>query len=102
MVTLHHSQPEIMNLRNIIAVFICHRRGAVTRHTIFELRKTRGCTYILEALVIVLASVGPIVEPVRRTPTLAETKATLVTHSWGLGNVPAMLEYTGDGAAHPE
>ncbi|MEA7581079.1 MltA domain-containing protein, partial [Salmonella enterica subsp. enterica serovar Anatum] len=38
MVALHHGQPKIMNLKDIISAFVRHRREVVTRRTIFELR----------------------------------------------------------------
>ena len=49
MVALHHGQPKIMNLKDIIAAFVRHRREVVTRRTIFELRKARDRAHILEA-----------------------------------------------------
>ncbi|STU93771.1 DNA gyrase subunit A [Klebsiella pneumoniae subsp. ozaenae] len=49
MVALHHGQPKIMNLKDIIAAFVRHRREVVTRRTIFELRKARDRAHILES-----------------------------------------------------
>ena len=102
MVALHHGQPKIMNLKDIIAAFVRHRREVVTRRTIFELRKARDRAHILEALAIALANIDPIIELIRRAPTPAEAKAALVVRSWELGNVSAMLERAGDDAARPE
>lgn len=102
MVALHHGQPKIMNLKDIIAAFVRHRREVVTRRTIFELRKARDRAHILEALAIALANIDPIIELIRRAPTPAEAKAALVARSWELGNVSAMLERAGDDAARPE
>ncbi len=102
MVALHHGQPKIMNLKEIIAAFVRHRREVVTRRTIFELRKARDRAHILEALAIALANIDPIIELIRRAPTPAEAKAGLIARSWDLGNVSAMLERAGDDAARPE
>ena len=102
MVALHHGQPKIMNLKDIIAAFVRHRREVVTRRTIFELRKARDRAHILEALAVALANIDPIIELIRRAPTPAEAKAGLVARSWELGNVSAMLERAGDDAARPE
>jgi len=38
MLALHHNQPKIMNLRELISAFIEHRKDVVTRRTIFELK----------------------------------------------------------------
>ncbi|GMX04181.1 DNA topoisomerase (ATP-hydrolyzing) subunit A [Klebsiella pneumoniae] len=102
MVALHHGQPKIMNLKDIIAAFVRHRREVVTRRTIFELRKARDRAHILEALAVALANIDPIIELIRRAPTPAEAKTALVAQAWDLGNVAAMLERAGDDAARPE
>lgn len=78
MVALHHGQPKIMNLKDIIAAFVRHRREVVTRRTIFELRKARDRAHILEALAVALANIDPIIELIRRAPTPAEAKTALV------------------------
>ncbi len=102
MVALHHGQPKIMNLKDILSAFVRHRREVVTRRTIFELRKARDRAHILEALAVALANIDPIIELIRRAPTPAEAKAALVAQPWALGNVSAMLERAGDDAARPE
>ncbi|EMF0916436.1 MULTISPECIES: DNA topoisomerase (ATP-hydrolyzing) subunit A [Providencia] len=102
MVALHQGQPKILNLKDIIAAFVRHRREVVTRRTIFELRKARERAHILEALAVALANIDPIIELIRRAPTPAEAKAGLIARPWELGNVAAMLERAGDDAARPE
>ncbi|MBV8874166.1 MAG: DNA topoisomerase (ATP-hydrolyzing) subunit A [Metakosakonia sp.] len=102
MVALHHGQPKIMNLKDILSAFVRHRREVVTRRTIFELRKARDRAHILEALAVALANIDPIIELIRRAPTPAEAKAGLIAQPWDLGNVSAMLERAGDNAARPE
>ncbi len=82
MVALHHGQPKIMNLKDIISAFVRHRREVVTRRTIFELRKARDRAHILEALAIALANIDPIIELIRRAPTPAEAKAALISRPW--------------------
>ncbi|MBS9436924.1 DNA topoisomerase (ATP-hydrolyzing) subunit A [Photorhabdus noenieputensis] len=102
MVALHQGQPKLLNLKDIISAFVCHRREVVTRRTIFELRKARDRAHILEALAVALANIDPIIELIRLAPTPAEAKAALVAKPWELGSVAAMLERAGDDAARPE
>lgn len=97
MVALHHGQPKIMNLKDIIAAFVRHRREVVTRRTIFELRKARDRAHILEALAVALANIDPIIELIRHAPTPAEAKLRwlLIRGSWATlprcWNVRAMM-----------
>ncbi|OCA55442.1 DNA topoisomerase (ATP-hydrolyzing) subunit A [Photorhabdus namnaonensis] len=102
MVALHQGQPKLLNLKDIISAFVCHRREVVTRRTIFELRKARDRAHILEALAVALANIDPIIELIRLAPTPAEAKAALVAKPWELGSVATMLERAGDDAARPE
>ncbi|WP_434524368.1 DNA topoisomerase (ATP-hydrolyzing) subunit A [Photorhabdus asymbiotica] len=102
MVALHQGQPKLLNLKDIISAFVCHRREVVTRRTIFELRKARERAHILEALAVALANIDPIIELIRHASTPAEAKAALVAQPWELGNVASMLERAGDDAARPE
>ncbi|MCW7761173.1 DNA gyrase subunit A [Photorhabdus luminescens] len=102
MVALHQGQPKLLNLKDIISAFVCHRREVVTRRTIFELRKARERAHILEALAVALANIDPIIELIRLAPTPAEAKAALIAKPWELGSVAAMLERAGDDAARPE
>ncbi|MDM3589079.1 DNA topoisomerase (ATP-hydrolyzing) subunit A [Proteus mirabilis] len=96
MVALHQGQPKLLNLKEIIAAFIRHRREVVTRRTIFELRKARDRAHILEALAVALANIDPVIELIRQAPTPAEAKAALIAQPWDLGSVSAMLERAGD------
>lgn len=103
MVALHQGQPKLLNLKEIIAAFIRHRREVVTRRTIFELRKARDRAHILEALAVALANIDPVIELIRQAPTPAEAKAALIAQPWDLGSVSAMLERAGDrNVARPE
>ena len=103
MVALHQGQPKLLNLKEIIAAFIRHRREVVTRRTIFELRKARDRAHILEALAVALANIDPVIELIRQAPTPAEAKAALIAQPWDLGSVSTMLERAGDSnVARPE
>ncbi|OKP05582.1 DNA topoisomerase (ATP-hydrolyzing) subunit A [Xenorhabdus eapokensis] len=102
MVALHQGQPKLLNLKDILSAFVCHRREVVTRRTIFELRKARERAHILEALAIALANIDPVIELIRRASTPAEAKASLISQAWELGNVASMLAQAGDDAARPE
>lgn len=102
MVALVNGQPKTLNLKEILAAFIDHRREVVTRRTVFELRKARDRAHILEGLAIALANIDAIIELIRNSPSPAEAKAGLIAQAWALGSVAAMLERAGDDAARPE
>ncbi|MBW8192377.1 DNA topoisomerase (ATP-hydrolyzing) subunit A [Neiella marina] len=102
MVALDKNQPRLFNLKGILEAFVQHRREVVTRRTVFELRKARDRTHILEGLAIALANIDPVIELIRHSSTPAEAKAQLVDRGWALGNVAAMLQSAGQDASRPE
>lgn len=102
MVALHHGQPRIMPLKEILQAFIAHRREVVMRRTGFELRKARERAHILEGLAIALANIDPIIELIRQASSPAVAKAELVAQQWPLGNVTQMLAQMDEDIARPE
>ncbi|EKX94238.1 DNA gyrase/topoisomerase IV, A subunit [Aggregatibacter actinomycetemcomitans Y4] len=101
-VALDHGQPKLLNLKQLIEAFVLHRREVVTRRTIFELRKARERTHILEGLAIALANVDPIIELIRKAPNPENAKRELLARPWQLGHVADMLAASGVDAARPE
>lgn len=102
MVALVNGQPKTLNLKEILAAFIDHRREVVTRRTVFELRKARERAHILEGLAIALANIDPVIELIKQSASPAEAKQGLISRGWALGAVSEMLERAGDDAARPE
>ena len=102
MVALDNGQPKVLNLKQIIAAFIKHRREVVTRRTIFELRKARERAHILEGWQIALANIDPVIALIRNSKTAEEAREGLLSRSWELGNVAAMLDAAGVDASRPE
>lgn len=96
MVALHQGKPKILSLKDILSAFIFHRRAVVTRRTLFELRQARERAHILEALVLALSNIDSMIELIRQAPMPAEAKTAMVTRSWALSSVSAMLEHYND------
>ncbi|MDD5478563.1 DNA gyrase subunit A [Rhodoferax sp.] len=91
MVALINGQPKLCNLKDLIEVFINHRREVVTRRTVFELRKARDRGHVLEGLAVALANIDEFIRIIRESPTPPVAKAELMTHSWDSQLVREML-----------
>ncbi|AHG86704.1 DNA gyrase subunit A [Bibersteinia trehalosi USDA-ARS-USMARC-190] len=102
MVALDHGQPRLFNLKEIIAAFINHRREVVTRRTIYNLRKARERSHILEGLGIALANIDEIIELIRTSKTTQEASQKLLERSWEIGLASALLEVAGSADARLE
>jgi DNA gyrase subunit A len=102
MVALVEGQPRLLNLHQILAAFIRHRREVVTRRTIFDLRKAREKAHIREGWAIALANIDPIIALIKAAASPAEAKVQLIEASWDPGVVVQMLERAGAEASRPE
>ncbi len=100
MVALIDGQPRLCNLKDLIQVFLQHRREVVTRSTVFELRRARERGHVLEGLAVALANIDEFIAIIRNAPTPPVAKAELMTRSWDSTVVREMLTRTrADGGA---
>ncbi len=104
MVALVDGQPKLCNLRDMIIVFLEHRREVVTRRTIYELRKARERGHVLEGLAVALANIDEFIETIKSSPTPPVAKAALMSKSWDSSLVREMLSRAegGSQAYRPE
>ncbi len=91
MVALIDGQPRLCNLKDLITVFLEHRREVVTRRTVFNLRKARERGHVLEGLAVALANIDEFIKIIRESPTPPVAKAELMTRSWDSALVREML-----------
>ena len=91
MVALIDGQPRLCNLKDLISVFLQHRREVVTRRTVFTLRKARERGHVLEGLAVALANIDEFITIIRQAPTPPVAKAELMTRSWDSQLVRTML-----------
>jgi DNA gyrase subunit A len=91
MVALVDGQPRLCNLRELVEIFLEHRREVVTRRTVFELRKARERGHVLEGLAVALANIDAFIETIKTSPTPPVAKAALMARGWDSGLVREML-----------
>jgi DNA gyrase subunit A len=91
MVALVNGQPKLCNLKDLIEVFLDHRREVVTRRTVFELRKARDRGHVLEGLAVALANIDSFIAIIRKAPTPPMAKAELMNRWWDSQLVREML-----------
>ncbi len=94
MVALIDGQPRLCNLKDLIQVFLAHRREVVTRRTVFTLRKARERGHVLEGLAVALANIDEFIAIIRNAPTPPVAKAGLMERAWDSKMVREMLTRT--------
>lgn len=78
MLALVHNQPRVLNLRQLIDVFIDHRKEVVIRRTKFELAKAQARAHILEGLKIALKHIDKIIKTIKASKSTDEARKALV------------------------
>jgi DNA gyrase subunit A len=91
MVALIDGQPRLCNLKDLIEVFLQHRREVVTRRTVFTLRKARERGHVLEGLAVALANIDDFIAIIRNAPTPPVAKGELMSRAWDSPLVREML-----------
>ena len=102
MVALVDGQPRLLNLKELLAAFLRHRREVVTRRTVYELRKARERAHILEGLAVALSNVDEIIALIKESPSPAEARAKLMGRFWQSTLVAEMLQRAGADRARPD
>jgi DNA gyrase subunit A len=94
MVALIDGQPKLCNLKQLLDIFLEHRREVVTRRTVYELRRARERGHVLEGLAVALANIDEFIETIKTSPTPPVAKAALMAKSWDSSMVREMLQRT--------
>ncbi|RLA41810.1 MAG: DNA gyrase subunit A, partial [Gammaproteobacteria bacterium] len=91
-VGLVDGQPQTVNLKKLLEVFIRHRMEVVTRRIVYLLRKARERNHILEGLAVAIANIDAVIELIKASPTPAVARENLLAQGWAPGDVLAFLE----------
>jgi len=101
-VALVNNQPRLLNLRQLLDIFIDHRKEIVTRRSIFDLRKARKRAHVLEGLLIALHNIDEIIETIKGSKNPAEAKDKLTSITWKASNIEQKLKAVTDELSRPE
>ena len=76
-IALVHGRPRLLNLKDLIRLFVEHRHEVVTRRTRFELRQAEERAHILEGLIIASDNIDEVIRIIRGSKTPDEARAAL-------------------------
>ena len=96
MVALDGGRPLLMNLKDLLTIFIAFREQVVTRRTKFLLNKARDRAHILVGLAIAVANIDAIIHVIRTSPNPATARDTLMSRDWAAKDVAAMITLIDD------
>src|SRR5689334_3519155 len=96
MVALDGGRPQLMNLRDLLTLFIAFREQVVTRRTKFLLNKARDRAHILVGLAIAVANIDEIIHVIRTSPDPTTARDRLMERDWAARDVEAMITLIDD------
>lgn len=96
MLALNYGQPKLMNLLEVIRVFVDFRFNVTTRRTNYLLNKARDKSHILIGLAVAVANIDEIVDLIKKSKDVNEAREKLLARSWPAGLVEAMIKLVQD------
>jgi len=96
MLALDSGRPQVMNLKDLLTLFIAFREQVITRRTKFLLNKARDRAHILVGLAIAVANIDEIIRVIRTSPDPNTARETLMSRDWPAHDVAAMITLIDD------
>ena len=88
MLALVNNEPKVMNLLDMLSVYLKHQEEVVTRRTKYDLNKAEERDHILQGLLIALDFIDEVISIIRRSENVGVAKERLITR-FGLTDVQA-------------
>jgi DNA gyrase subunit A len=77
-IALVNRQPRTLNLKQMLELFIEHRRDVIRRRTSFLLRKARQRAHIVEGLILAVGDIDEIIQLIKESPDPPTAKDRLM------------------------
>jgi DNA gyrase subunit A len=88
MLALVDNQPKVLNLKEILELYLKHQEEVITRRTKYDLNKKEERAHILEGLLIALDNIDRVIEIIRGSENVQAAKASLIAE-FGLSDAQA-------------
>jgi DNA gyrase subunit A len=96
MLALDNGRPQVMNLKDMLSLFVAFREQVITRRTKFQLNKSRDRAHILVGLAIAVANIDEIIRVIRTSPDPNTARETLMSRDWQARDVASMITLIDD------
>ena len=77
-VALVNNRPEVLNIRQLLKLYIDHRLDVIRRRTRFLLRKCQNRAHILEGLILAVSDIDAIIALIKASPDAPSAKERLM------------------------
>jgi DNA gyrase subunit A len=98
MLALNGGQPELLNIKRIIAAFIAFREEVITRRTIYELRKSRETAHTMMGIAVAVANLDDMIALIRHAPNPQAAREQMLARTWPAMDVAPLIKLIDDPA----
>ena len=92
MLALNGGQPELLDIKRIIAAFVEFREEIITRRTIYELGKARDRAHTLVGLAVAVANIDPVIALIRAAKDAPTAREQLTATPWPAKDVAPLIK----------
>ncbi|MEP0842602.1 MAG: DNA gyrase subunit A [Phycisphaerae bacterium] len=85
-------QPKLLNLRQMIEVYVNHRKEVIRRRTAFLLRKARQRAHVVEGLILAVGDIDAIIDLIKQSPDPPTARARLMARGLRLDEHNAFVK----------
>jgi DNA gyrase subunit A len=96
MVALDNGRPQVMNLKDLLTLFVAFREEVVYRRTKHLLGKARDRAHVLVGLAIAVANIDEVIKVIRAAKDANEAREELMRRDWQARDVAAMVTLIDD------
>ncbi len=96
MVALDNGRPLVMNLKDLLRVFLAFREEVIYRRTKHLLGKARDRAHVLVGLAIAVANIDEVIKLIRAAKDANEAREQLMERDWPARDVAAMVTLIDD------
>src|SRR5437762_2196223 len=95
-VALDGGRPLVMNLKDLLVLFVAFREEVVSRRTKHLLGKARDRAHVLVGLAIAVANIDEVIRLIRSSKDANEAREALMTRNWPARDVESMITLIDD------
>ena len=78
LLAIHQNQPKLLSLKEMLHLFVQHRKEMVTRRSLFDLKKAEARAHILEGLKKAIDQIDAVIATIKASKTPKEAKDRLI------------------------
>jgi DNA gyrase subunit A len=77
-IALVNNRPETLTIREMLDLYIGHRKEVIRRRSVFLMKRARNRAHILEGLILAVSDIDEIIELIKKSPDVPTAKINLM------------------------